>query len=78
MRGGAEQSVHRDNESSESSVKENENNTDIRGPGVRFAVIEEPNHYVRRFRVNGVRIVMRVLETMPENFDPILGNVWHY
>ncbi|OXU19615.1 hypothetical protein TSAR_004412 [Trichomalopsis sarcophagae] len=36
------------------------------------AAKKERNHYVRRFRVNGVRIIMRVLQPASENFDPIV------
>ncbi|OXU19140.1 hypothetical protein TSAR_001986 [Trichomalopsis sarcophagae] len=62
------------NDSDESSV-ENEYTASVRGPDFRFAIVEERNHYVRSFRVNGVHIIIRALHIiMPasENFDSIL------
>ncbi|OXU16979.1 hypothetical protein TSAR_014642, partial [Trichomalopsis sarcophagae] len=59
------------NDSDESAV-ENKYTASVRGPGFRFTIVEERNHCVRRFRVNGVRIIMRVLQTASENFAPIL------
>ena len=63
----------RDNTSGERIAQDaaNDDNYAIEPPGTRFLVSDERNQYIHRFRVNGRRLKLRVLEP-PINFNFIL------